>query len=48
MDVADVVDEVALVADADADYEDADSDFAEEPELDVSYTETQTGSKLVS
>lgn len=45
-DAEDVVDEVALVADVDADYEDVDSDSAEEPELDVSCTETRIDSEL--
>ena len=45
--VAGAVDEVALVADADADYGGADSDSAAGLELDVSCTETQTGSELV-
>lgn len=43
----DAVDGVALVTDADVDYGDADSDSVEEPELVVSYTETQIDSKLV-
>lgn len=38
----DAVDGVALMTDADVDYGDADSDSVEEPELAVSYTETQT------
>lgn len=46
-DVVDAADEVALVADVDVDYEGVDSDFVEEPELDVSYTETQIDSMLV-
>lgn len=45
-DVVDAADEVALVADVDVDYEGVDSDFVEEPELDVSYTETQTENNI--
>lgn len=46
-DAAGAVDEVALVADADVDYGGADSDSVVALELDVSCTETQTGSELV-